>query len=379
MIHCHPKMERFSDQPLGPNPHIAVLGSDKVGNFVVTTPLLRGLKEKYPDAVVDFFGGAINADLEAACPYIDARTTVYGASGDLLQDLAAFVSGRRAQHGPFQLAINCDGFSAVTQSIAALIQPRYMVGPALRPDLRRPIEDAPGDPRAAILADRDWNGPGMVDRHRDLLTSNYFGELVCRLAYVETDYFRVEVGSEPPPFEVPDVLIHMTTTRSAKMWLPESWLALLRWCDDQGVSTGLVGSRPEVERSLYGGGAEEDLLAATRLRDLRGRTKLTQLAGAFARARAAVVVDAGPMHLAVGVGCPTVCLFGNDDAGIGASPVGLWAPRAANVLRTVSSATCSRCVERRFLNDACEVDGHPCMVGVSPESVIALLARALGR
>jgi hypothetical protein len=51
-------MERFTDQPLGPRPHIAVFGSDKVGNFVLTTPLLRGLKEKYPGAMLDFFGGA---------------------------------------------------------------------------------------------------------------------------------------------------------------------------------------------------------------------------------------------------------------------------------------------------------------------------------
>ncbi len=36
-------MERFTDQPLGPRPHIAVFGSDKVGNFVLTTPLLHHL------------------------------------------------------------------------------------------------------------------------------------------------------------------------------------------------------------------------------------------------------------------------------------------------------------------------------------------------
>ena len=61
-------MQRFTNQPLGAQPHIAVFGSDKVGNFVLTTPLLRGLKEKYPGATLDFFGGATTRDLEAACP-----------------------------------------------------------------------------------------------------------------------------------------------------------------------------------------------------------------------------------------------------------------------------------------------------------------------
>ncbi|MFY7951389.1 MAG: glycosyltransferase family 9 protein, partial [Armatimonadaceae bacterium] len=132
------------------------------------------------------------------------------------------------------------------------------------------------------------------------------------MAYVETDFARVSIGSEPAPFEVPDVLVHMTTTRPAKMWPAAHWRRLLTWCDERGVTTGLVGSKPEIERDLYGGGAEDELLTATGLRDLRGKTRLTELAGAFQRAKAAVVVDAGPMHLAVGVGCPTLCLFGND-------------------------------------------------------------------
>jgi ADP-heptose:LPS heptosyltransferase len=41
-------MEWFNDQPLRPRPHIAVLFYDALGDFVIITPLLRGLKEKYP-------------------------------------------------------------------------------------------------------------------------------------------------------------------------------------------------------------------------------------------------------------------------------------------------------------------------------------------
>src|ERR1041384_5065454 len=106
-------MERFTDQPLGPRPPIQVFGSDKVGNFVLTTPLLRGLKEKYRAAALDFFGGATTRDLEAACPYIDARFALYGAREDYLGDLHRFVDARRAQAGAYDLAINCDEFSAL--------------------------------------------------------------------------------------------------------------------------------------------------------------------------------------------------------------------------------------------------------------------------
>src|SRR4029453_8791275 len=98
-------MERFIDQPLGPRPHLAVFGSDKVGNFVLTTPLLRGLKEKYPGAALDFFGGTTTCELEAGCRYIDARFSLYGERGDYLGDLNDFVAERRVLAGDYDLAI----------------------------------------------------------------------------------------------------------------------------------------------------------------------------------------------------------------------------------------------------------------------------------
>lgn len=369
---------RFTDQPLRPRPHIAVIGSDKVGNFVVTTPVLRGLKEKYPDCVLDFYGGDTTADLEEHTPTIDSRFSLYTNRPGYLAALANHVATRANDHGPVDLCVNCDGFSAVAQVAATLLEPVYAAGAVLRSDRRAALPFDSDDPRARLLADPDWNRDALEADYPGLLSSGYLAEILCRMAYVDTDFATVSIGSEPAPFEVPDVLVHMTTTRPAKMWPADHWRRLLAWCDQQGISTGLVGSKPEIERDLYGGGAEDDLLASTGLRDLRGKTRLTELAGAFRRAKAAVVVDAGPMHLAVGVGCPTLCLFGNDSAGVGASPVNLWAPRAGNVLRVPSRSTCTRCRDNRFRNTGCLVDNHPCMTGLDPDDVIAGLAKILG-
>jgi ADP-heptose:LPS heptosyltransferase len=370
-------MERFTDQPLGPRPHLAVFGSDKVGNFVLTTPLLRGLKEKYPDAMLDFFGGETTRDLEAGCPYVDARFSLYGERPEYLAELYAFVAARRAVAGDYDLAINCDEFSELNLVVVAATAPRYLVGASLQPDFRRKFP--PGDDiRARMLQETSWNSLEFLERYRELLDSNYLAEIFCKIAYVETDYGRIEVASAPPPFDVPDVLLHMTTTRSAKQWLPEYWRALIDWCVARGLSVGLIGGKPQVERERYhAGGWEELLLHDTPLLDLRGETALPQLAGAFERARAAVVVDAGPMHIAAAVGCPTVCVFGNDADGDGASPINLWAPRAPNAVVVRTPAKCRVCVENRFKNEACLVPGHPCMRELAPERVIAALEQAL--
>lgn len=371
-------MERFTNQLLDDHPHIAVFGSDKVGNFVVTTPLLRGLKEKYPHATLDFFGGETTRDLEAACPYIDARFSLYGERAEYLGALYAFVAARRALAGDYDLAINCDEFSELNLVVVAAVAPRYLVGASLQPDFRRRFP--PGDDlRDHMLRDGDWNSPAFLTRYREVLCSNYLAEIFCRLAYVDTDFNALEVAVADPPFDVPHILLHMTATRAAKQWLPDYWRVVIDWCAARGLSVGVIGSKPDIERARYHSGDWEDqLIAETAARDLRGETRLTELAGAFKRARAAIVVDAGPMHIAAAAGCPTICLFGNDDDGDGASPINLWAPRTPNAYIVRTPAKCTVCVEQRFKNANCLVEGHPCMRALRPEQVITALERALG-
>ncbi|MEM6447553.1 MAG: glycosyltransferase family 9 protein [Cyanobacteria bacterium P01_D01_bin.123] len=363
-------MERFANQPLRSRPHLAVFSSTKVGNFVVTTPLLRGLKEKYPDCTLDFFGSDITCDFETHSPYIDSRFSLYTKRPDFLEALTTTVRDRIETAGPYDLAINCDEFSELNLVAVTAIRPQYLAGGGLSLDFRRKF-DVGEAPTQRMLQDDDWDSPDFLRRYRGIITSNYIAELFCRMAYVETDFFKLELPVQPPPFNTPDILIHVTTTRSAKMWPVHYWREIIDWCDSQGLSVGLVGSPPKVQQALYHSGNNEDaLIAETALIDLRGQTSLIELAGAFKQARACISVDAGPLHIAAAVNCPTIALFGNDPDGFGASPSRLWAPRSPHVHRVPSSFTCKVCAENRFKNEACLVDDHPCMTYLSPESVV---------
>src|SRR3954447_25714182 len=104
-------MERFTDQPLGRAPHVAVVFYDSIGDFVVATPLLRGLREKYPGCVVDYLGGERTRELEAASPLLDSRYSLFGVPG-AVRDLPAYVAARLAAAGPYDLAINCEAHAA---------------------------------------------------------------------------------------------------------------------------------------------------------------------------------------------------------------------------------------------------------------------------
>jgi ADP-heptose:LPS heptosyltransferase len=382
-------VQRYDGQPLGQAPHIAVLGSCKVGNFVVTLPLLQGLRQRYPDAVIDFWGTEATADFERALcgqpgPLNWRCSWDRAADQRPLQELAGLTQERLRQAGPLHLLINCDGFNPITQVLASWLRPQWVAGASLSADGRREL---PWGEHAyqRFLADPDWDSPAFLERYPGLFHSNYIAELLCRLAFLEptpADLARIELPWQPAPFAVPALLIHCTTTRAAKIWSFTHWQAVLAWCQQQQIAVGLVGAPPQRQASEYHAGDGEHRLLEQfagdgTLIDLRGRTSLIQLAGACRDARAVVSVDAGPLHIAAAVGTPTLAVVGNDADGVGASPMRLWLPRADNLQRTCSTATCNSCAERRFRNDGCVEERHLCMEGVEPEQVTTWLASVL--
>ena len=370
-------LQRYDGRHLGAAPHIAVLGSNKVGNFVVTIPLLKALKRKYPESVLDFWGSELTADFERAIPQLDWRCSWDSEDIFQFQNLADFASNRVELKGPLDLLVNCDGFNPVTQVLASWLRPTWVAGAALKLNSRASVPW--GDhPYQKFLADSDWDSPAFVQRYEGFFPSNYIAELICRLAYFEETVQAIDLPYVEPSFNVPDILIHVTTTRAAKLWPLEHWFTFLHWCDRKNLSVGLIGSAPSLQKEQYNSGdLETDLLANYLVQDLRGKTNLIQLAGACRLAKAVVSVDAGPLHIAAAMGTPTLAIVGNDDDGVGASPVRLWMPRSKNVSRTVSGHSCDGCAVLRFRNDACVVEGHGCMWAVFPDQVIGWVEEVL--
>lgn len=368
-------MQRYGGEPLGVKPHIVLLGSCKVGNFVVSTPVLRGLKARFPDAVVGFIGSDITSDFERASPFIDWRLSWdqdFPGAALLLQQA---LHHKRACYGPVALAVNLDGFNPATCTLVPSLEPQYVAGGSLTLNRRQSLPWGK-IPQQSFLADPDWDSAAFLNRYPDVFNSQYIADLFCHLAFVSgfVDPFLIELPSVSPSFEVPELLIHCTTARAAKLWPASSWLRVIEAAQKLGWRIGLVGSRPFAQQQRYNAGElEQLLLCSSDLIDLRGRTSLIELAGACMSAKAVISVDAGPLHIAAAVGTPTLAVVGNDSNGDGASPIRLWLPRSQNVTRTVSRHSCLVCAENRFRNDHCLVEGHPCMAEVEFQQVITWL------
>ncbi|MCP9785116.1 glycosyltransferase family 9 protein [Cyanobium sp. N5-Cardenillas] len=367
-------MRRFQDEDLGPRPRIVVLGAPKLGNYVVLQPLLRGLRRKYPGARLTYVGSQRTKELERLNPWIDASLPLAEQGPAALPALAQWrrTMAARGQGDGVDLVINADGHSPHTAAWAQALAPRFVVGAAPIPTGNHPLQ--------ALALDPHWASPALVQRYSGWIASNSIRELHCRVAWVHTDFERVELPWEPAPPGLPPVLIAVNGERAAKLWPLEHWLALLeRLRREMGLAAGaigLIGGPPPAEPRQAGDRLERALLARGGLRDLRGRLSLPVLVGALARSRLCIAVDSGPLHLAAAAGCPTVALFGTDADGIGASPRDLWAPRAEHVWISHSRHRCNGCQQLRFENPACPLEPHACMDGLPPEAVWPLVQRA---
>ncbi|MEA5392301.1 glycosyltransferase family 9 protein [Cyanobium gracile UHCC 0139] len=366
-------MRRFQNQPLGPQPRIVVLGAAKLGNYVVLQPLLRGLRHKYPGAHLTYVGSRRTLPLEELNPWLDAGLPIAEQGMEALPTLAAWRHDLAQDgHPGVDLVINADGHAPHTPAWVTALAPRFVVGAARLPAGPHPLQ--------ALALDPHWDCPSLVTRYTGWIGSNSIRELHCRVAWVSTDFERVELPSQPPPAGLPPVLVAVNGERSAKLWPLRHWLSLLgqlrRDLNLPATAIGLIGGPPPAQPRHPGDQLEQELLARTGLRDLRGQLSLPALVGALGRSRLCIAVDSGPMHLAAAAGCPTVALFGTDSEGIGASPRDLWAPRAGHVWVSCSDHRCSCCHEARFDNPVCLRDQHHCMDHLSPTSVWPLVQQA---
>ncbi len=354
----------YQGEDLGPSPHVAVLFSDQIGDFVVATPLLRGLQERFPDLVLDYFGGEGTRELEEVSPLIDARYSLFG-NHEAMESLPRFIEDRRARAGPYALAINLDADPLAAQA-AGYLNAHYFVG-SYRDRSSNEILPFSRE-RIDRLWQDTWNRSDLLDDYPEL-ESQFIGEIFCRLARIETDYMRLDVPWITPPFPTPAVLLSTGASRTAKLWPRDHWVAVADWLNGNGVEVGLVGA-PLGRGDRYHAARFDAALVTRSVQDLRGALTLPQVAGALAQARAVITIDNGLRHVATAVGAPTIALFG-------ASPRRIWAPPAPNLTLLEPEDPCTLCEDNRFRNADCLLPVHKCMLSVRPERVMERLEELL--
>ena len=348
--------------------------------------MLQAIRRKYPRCRIDFWGSELTKDFEEKLQNAENQNIIdWRISWDSnIENKFLYLAKNASKRGRPDWLINCDGYNPVTRVIGGWLNPKWVSGACLDVTGKKNIKLG-DNPRNKFLDDNDWDSAEFKKRYNGLFKSQYLGELLCQMSFIEpteSDLYNINLPTEKPSFEIPEILIHCTSTREAKMWSYEGWVEVIQWCLDSQKSIGMVGASPKQQEEEYNSGNLEIQLlnhfnnrdtGKIQIRDLRGKTSLLSLAGACKGAKLLVTVDAGPMHVAAATDCQVIVIVGNDNDGEGASPIRLWLPKKENIKRTVSTNKCKSCQMNRYKNSQCIENSQICMQGVSSVQVIELI------
>ena len=149
-----------------------------------------------------------------------------------------------------------------------------------------------------------------------------------------------------------------------KRWAPKRYRELVRWLIEHGLRVVIIGGAADVAVARI----VTEGLDASRVLNLAGTTTLPRTAAVIALADLYVSSDTGPLHIAYGVGTPTVHLFGS---GI----LEKWAPAGSRYRAVHKALPCSPCTRYGY-TPPCPY-GVECMKQIGVDDVIPKLIEAL--
>ncbi len=303
-----------------------------IGDVILTTPVMRTLKDNFPKARLTVVAGPTAAPLLEKHEWVD--------------DVVVFEN--RGRHA---------GLSGVTTLVGELRKRKYDMVVDLRnsaiPYLMRCRYRITA--HQAHIKNKNVRGRHAIDRHLDVLVS-------CGLQATNREMF-VTIPSEMAEKAaerlkeagLPDgntIAVYPGAGSPYKLYPLEKFKAVLRMLRES-VDSGfaLVGSKED--RALCEALGE---LLGVRAADFAGELDILETGALLKNCRLLITNDSGPMHLAAAVGTPTVAIFGPTDAE-------RYGPRGANHRIIWRREPCNPCKSPECGRDSCIGE-------IEPETVV---------
>jgi heptosyltransferase-2 len=334
-----------------PVPNVLAVRFSSIGDVLLTTPLLRAIRQRHPGARITVLTKQANAPLLSHNPHVER---VIGLQhGDSVAGVRAELRSARYTH----LLDLHD--SIRTRILRALVPGRWRSYPKHR--LARALliytkRNRYRDRRP--VAERYFAAARDLDVVPDGAPPEFF--LAPEAERQVDDWLALfGLGSARPLLAMAPGAAHAT-----KRWPLEHWRRLVQKFVNENFSVVIVGGPEDAPLgAALTEGAERRVANAAGIFGLQGT-------GAVLRRAAALVSgDTGVMHMATAVGTPVVALFGPTVEAFGFFPY----TRRASVLEL--DLSCRPCSSKG--GPRCPLGHHRCLIGIEPEAVYAALRRSL--
>ena len=340
-----------------PPERILLVQLDHVGDAVLSTGIPAVLKERFPHCRVDVLCSQWNAELFRALPEVDqclvSRRNWHGRSAEqfaVWQEIRRLVRLLRPRHYdvgvdirgdfptvlilwlagiPWRIGWDCAGGQALLATVARWRSGRHEL------QNRRELLKLLGI--EATLRPRVCPKPRHRRRVRELL----------RLVHALPPLVAIHVGAGTP----------------AKRWPTHYYHELICELHERLAATCILVGGP-ADRPI----AQRLDRMGTPACNWVGRLSLLELAALCQQMDVFIGPDSGPAHIAAATGTPTIVLFS------GTNHVSQWAPVGPHVIPLHYRTGCAPCCLK-----VCNQPAHPCMSGITPDTVARIVARVLLR
>jgi heptosyltransferase II len=321
---------------------ILVIRPGGIGDAVLLVPALAALKERFPQAELTLLAEKRNAAAFQLCPAVD-QLLLYDIPSQLL----------RAVRGRYDVVIDSEQWHRLSAVVARLTGAPLSIGFATN-DRKRLFSQ------------------GIGYSHDDYEALS-FQNLLAPLGIEASPGPTVPFLSVPPEATGRAAELLPETGRFIAIF-PGASIAERRWGAARFREVAARVARLGHGVVVVGGGddaAEGDaIVAGYGGVNLAGRTSLAETAAVIQRASLLLSGDSGVLHIAVGLGVPTVSLFG---PGIEAK----WGPRGEGHLVLNRGLSCSPCT-RFGTTPPCPI-GARCMADIVVDEVLAGITSILQR
>jgi len=281
-----------------------------IGDAVLLVPLILALKNKYRNSNISVLAERRNASVFRLCPDVD-RVLLYDRPSDLLATL----------QGRYDVVIDTEQWHRLSAVVARLTRAPILVG--FDTNDRR----------------RVFNHP-VAYSHDDYEAVSFFRllePLGIRLQMPDRAFLKVMPGSVERANEQlksldgkPFVAIFPGASIPERRWGAERYRQVAVVVSAAGTPVVVVGGKEDQQQG-------ETITEGGRLGlNLAGRTSLVETAAVVEKSCLLLSGDSGVLHIAVGLGKPTVSLFGPGRAK-------KWAPRGDHHIVINRELPCSPC------------------------------------
>jgi heptosyltransferase-3 len=276
---------------------VLVVVTRRIGDVLLATPVLRSLKQAWPDARIDVLAFA-------------GTEGILSANGDVATILTITERPGLWRHFVFILGLLKRYDLAL--SLVPGDRPTFYASLAGRRRVGLLLATAKESWKRRLLD--DWVPYDMADKHTVLTHLAVLAPLGITPCSEVTVGWRAEDEQNARQHLAPAAgrryaVLHLFPKFNYKMWSDAAWLELARWLSAHGLRIVLTGGNDNAELAYItrlAAGMPEPL-------NLSGRLTLNEAACVIAGAAAYVGPDTALTHVAAALGVPTVALFGPTD------------------------------------------------------------------